>query len=59
MTRERACDVSWQPGRTEGRGGEGVPSEGPFTAEQWVPPRDINQARHKRIVFVPGKRSFT
>lgn len=54
VTREHACSVSWQPGRMEGREEEGI-VVGPFTAEQWVPPRDINQARHKRIVFVPGK----
>lgn len=53
--REHACDVSWQPRRTKGRGGEGSVVGRPFMAAQWVPPRDINQARRKRIVFAPGK----
>lgn len=39
----------------ERRGGEGSVVGGPFMAAQWVPPRDINQARRKRIVFAPGK----
>lgn len=37
------------------RGEEGSVVGRPFMAAQWVPPRDINQARRKRIVFAPGK----
>lgn len=63
-TRERICDVSWQPRQMEGRRAVGRP----FTAAQPIShtpsanartlSRNINQASSERIVFAM-KRPFT